>query len=89
MDFSGAEFFKFSIRWRSYSHGCGLPIAKTQFIDFLEACFSKSDNLTMLAPYTNGSDALSYIRDNPVDLMFVEINRPGVIGFRLVPSLPK
>lgn len=72
MDFSWAEFFKFSIRWSSYSHGCGLPIAKTQFIDFLETCFSKSDNQTMLTPYIKGSNALSYIRDNPVDLIFVE-----------------
>lgn len=47
----------------------------------------KNANLTLVAQFYNAVDALNYLRNNPVDLLFLDIDMPEITGIELLKSL--
>ncbi|MBJ6367542.1 LytR/AlgR family response regulator transcription factor [Snuella sedimenti] len=48
---------------------------------------SKIDSLELIAHFYNARDALQFLRQNPVDLMFLDINMPHMSGLELLDGL--
>lgn len=46
----------------------------------MELLIGKANDLNLLANLSNSSDAAAFIRDNPVDLIFLDIEMPGSNG---------
>lgn len=61
------------------------PLALKQ----LSAYISKTPFLELLHSFGNAFDALHYLQENDVDLMFVDINMPDLNGLELVKALSK
>ncbi|MCL7986710.1 response regulator [Sphingobacterium sp. lm-10] len=47
----------------------------------------KNANLKLVAQFYNAVDALNYLRNNPVDLQFLDIDMPEISGIELLKSL--
>ena len=47
----------------------------------------KLKNLNLLASFTNAQEALKYLKENPVDLVFLDINMPHLSGLELLDNL--
>jgi len=47
----------------------------------------KTPQLQLLGQYDAPQAALEYIRDNPVDLLFLDVEMPGINGFELLDSI--
>jgi DNA-binding LytR/AlgR family response regulator len=45
--------------------------------------------LNLLATFTNGFEAIGFVKDNPVDLMFLDIEMDGLTGIELIESLTR
>ncbi|GGG92506.1 DNA-binding response regulator [Polaribacter pacificus] len=53
---------------------------------------SKEPSLNMVAEFSNAIEAIKYLNQNPVDLIFLDIHMPGFTGFDFIEtlkSLPK
>lgn len=48
----------------------------------------KIDNLEALGYFTNALDALKVIRDNAIDIIFLDIEMPGINGLNFLKSIP-
>ena len=48
-----------------------------------------SDSLDLQGTFTRPNEALTYLQDNPVDLIFCDIQMPAMTGIQLVKALPK
>ncbi len=59
------------------------PIAR----DILEDFITQDDRLTLQGNYKNAKDALKGIMTHPVELVFLDINMPGLTGFQFLKSL--
>lgn len=59
------------------------PIARQILEDFI----SQDDRLLLLGNYKNVKEALKGIINNPVDLVFLDINMPGLTGFQFLKSM--
>jgi len=59
------------------------PLALKQIINYVE----KTPYLNLLSSFESALDALSYLENNVVDLMFVDINMPDLSGMDFVKSL--
>jgi len=47
----------------------------------------KLKNMNLLASFTNAQEALKYLKENPVDLVFLDINMPHLSGLELLDRL--
>jgi DNA-binding LytR/AlgR family response regulator len=56
-------------------------------IKVLEDYVSRTDELTLAASFKNPEEALTYLQDNPVDLLFLDIQMPRLDGFALLSQL--
>lgn len=59
------------------------PLALT----VIQSLCDRSDSLNLLKTFTQPSEALSYLRKYPVDLIFCDIQMPAMTGINLVKSL--
>ncbi len=59
------------------------PIAREILEDFI----TQDDRLTLQGNYKNAKEALKGIMTHPVELVFLDINMPGLTGFQFLKSL--
>jgi len=59
------------------------PVAHYVLVSYIE----KNANLSLVAQCYNALEALDYIRNNPVDLVFLDINMPEMSGMEFLKSL--
>jgi DNA-binding LytR/AlgR family response regulator len=55
--------------------------------DFLKKCCEKSGQVEVKNHFSNVSDALAYLNENSVDLLFLDVEMPGATGFELLDQL--
>jgi DNA-binding LytR/AlgR family response regulator len=53
----------------------------------LENLCSKNEKLNVQGSFENGKDALDYLHENPVELLFLDIEMPDMKGWELLDSL--
>ena len=58
-------------------------------LELLEDNISKVPFLQLLAGFNKPIEALQYLQSNEVDLVFIDIQMPGITGLQLIQSLPK
>lgn len=58
-------------------------------LELLEDNISKVPFLHLLAGFNKPIEALQYLQSNEVDLVFIDIQMPGLTGLQLIQSLPK
>jgi DNA-binding LytR/AlgR family response regulator len=56
-------------------------------IQVIEHHVSKIDDLELVSHFYNAKDALGYLKQNPVDLIFVDINMPQMSGLEMLEQL--
>jgi two-component system, LytTR family, response regulator len=61
------------------------PIA----LDILKDYVSKVSSLTCLGAFRNSIDALTFLQAHPVDLIFLDINMPGLSGLQFLAALSR
>ena len=59
------------------------PIARQILDDFI----SQDDRLVVSGNYKNAKEAISGLDKNPADLLFLDINMPGLTGFQFLKSM--
>jgi two-component system LytT family response regulator len=52
--------------------------------DLLRALLAEHDDIQVIAQCQDGHDAISYLQAKPVDLLFLDVQMPGVNGFEVV-----
>lgn len=57
-------------------------------LDFLHQFCKKSDKVNVLATFSDPMDALAYLKENKTDLIFLDVEMPGLTGFNLLDNLP-
>lgn len=57
-------------------------------VDLLADYVSKAPGLVLVHQSYNALEALEYLKDNPVDLVFLDINMPQLSGMQLAKLLP-
>lgn len=57
-------------------------------LDFLHQFCKKSDKVHVLATFSDPTDALAYLKENKTDLIFLDVEMPGLTGFNLLDNLP-
>ena len=55
--------------------------------DYLNKCCEKSGQIEVKGHFTNVADALNYLNQNSVDLLFLDVEMPGATGFDLLDQL--
>jgi DNA-binding LytR/AlgR family response regulator len=55
--------------------------------DYLAKCCEKSGQIDVLAHFPNVAEALVYLNQNSVDLLFLDVEMPGATGFDLLDQL--
>src|SRR4051794_30324940 len=58
-------------------------------LDLTRGFLSRFPTLVLLQTFTDAISGTEFIRNNPVDLLFLDINMPDITGIDLVRSLPK
>ncbi|RMG30252.1 MAG: DNA-binding response regulator [Bacteroidetes bacterium] len=61
------------------------PIAR----DILESYIQKIEGLELVKSCQNAFEALNYLHQQPVDLIFLDIQMPGLNGMELMKSMPR
>ena len=56
-------------------------------IDVIQHHASKLKNLELVDHFNHPSNAMDYLRKNPIDLIFLDINMPEITGIELLESL--
>lgn len=59
------------------------PIARDILVDFI----AQDDRLSLLGNYKNAKEALKGIMTHPVELVFLDINMPGLTGFQFLKTM--
>lgn len=57
-----------------------LPVAA----EYLKNCCEKSGDIEVLGHFTNVNDAVNFLNENRVDLIFLDVEMPGDDGFKLL-----
>lgn len=57
-------------------------------LDFLHQFCKKSEKVNVLATFSDPTDALAYLKENMTDLIFLDVEMPGLTGFNLLDNLP-
>lgn len=60
-----------------------------QALDVVKLLAKKVPYLDLKATFTNAMEALVYLQNNRVDLLYIDINMPDISGIDVVKSLPK
>lgn len=60
------------------------PIAR----EIIEQYIAEDDRLLYAASYKNAKEAMKGISESPVELLFLDINMPGLTGFQFLRSMP-
>jgi DNA-binding LytR/AlgR family response regulator len=60
------------------------PIAR----EIIEQYITEDERLAYGASYKNAKEAMRGISETPVELLFLDINMPGLTGFQLLKSMP-
>lgn len=55
--------------------------------DYLTRCCEKSGELTVKGHFVNVPDALNFLNENVVDLIFLDVEMPGATGFDLLDQI--
>src|SRR5262245_16208262 len=55
--------------------------------DYLAKCCEKSGQIEVLAHFPNVQEALVYLNQHSVDLLFLDVEMPGATGFDLLDQL--
>lgn len=55
--------------------------------DYLTKCCEKSGQIEVLAHFPNVAEALVYLNQHSVDLLFLDVEMPGATGFELLDQL--
>lgn len=55
--------------------------------DYLARCCEKSGQLTVHGHFTNVPEALEYLNQHAIDLLFLDVEMPGATGFELLDQL--
>ena len=58
-------------------------------VKLLESFVAKTPQLQLLASFTDSVEALSFLRDHPVQLAFMDIQMPDMNGMELSHMLPE
>jgi DNA-binding LytR/AlgR family response regulator len=58
-------------------------------IELLEDNVKKVDNLQLVRSCRNATQAMQMLQEHPVDLIFCDIQMPGISGLQLIKSLPQ
>ena len=58
-------------------------------VKLMESYVSKTPFLELKGSFTNGGQAFEFIQDNPVDILFCDIQMPGLSGMDLSKMLPE
>lgn len=56
-------------------------------IDVIEHHAARIDKISLVNHFHNPADAIDYLKKNPVDVIFLDINMPEISGFELLDSL--
>lgn len=56
-------------------------------LDVISIHASKAPEINLIKTFTNPKDALVFLKDNFVDLIFLDINMPGISGLQFVKNL--
>jgi len=56
-------------------------------LDVLSIHAAKAPEIDLVRTFTNPKDALAFLKDNFVDLIFLDINMPGISGLQFVEKL--
>jgi len=56
-------------------------------LDVLSIHSAKAPEIDLVKTFTNPKDALAFLKDNFVDLIFLDINMPGISGLQFVEKL--
>ena len=56
-------------------------------LDVISIHASKAPEIDLIRTFTNPNDALAFLKDNFVDLVFLDINMPGISGLQFVEKL--
>jgi len=58
-------------------------------VSLLESYVNKTSFLTLKASFNNPVKALDHVKSNPVDLIYLDINMPGLTGLELAQLIPE
>lgn len=53
----------------------------------LEQLVSQNPDVTLIADFSNAIEAIKYLNQNPIDLIFLDIHMPGFTGFDLIQTI--
>src|ERR1700720_1630028 len=56
--------------------------------NYLMKCCEKSKLVDVKGHFTNVPDALTFVNENTVDLIFLDVEMPGPNGFELIDQIP-
>lgn len=56
-------------------------------IEVIKFHASKIENLDLIAHFYNSKEAIAFLKQNPVDLIFLDINMPNMSGFEMLEKL--
>lgn len=56
-------------------------------VDYIRRCCEKSSMVDVKADFPDVPTALEYLNQNPVDLLFLDVEMPGATGFELLDQL--
>jgi DNA-binding LytR/AlgR family response regulator len=56
-------------------------------LDVLSIHAAKAPEINLISTFTNPKDALAFLKDNFVDLIFLDFNMPGISGLQFVEKL--
>lgn len=56
-------------------------------LDLIKSYVEKTQFLELLGAYHNPIEALSFVQTNEVDLVYIDINMPGITGLQFIKSL--
>src|ERR1700687_1634992 len=55
--------------------------------ELLRALLTDHEDVQLVAECKNGAEAISYLRSNPVDLLFLDVQMPRINGFDVVKEI--
>jgi len=58
-------------------------------LEIMEAYIAQVKDLTLIAQFTDAIDAFRYIENNPVDILFLDLNMPLLSGMELLRNLKR